>query len=357
MDAHFFRRHSIYLSILCILLSTIHSSRHTVLYAAQYETTNFSVENAPSARLAKKFCEDAERYRHELALKWLGKIMPDWSTKCPITVKVGENLGAGGATSFIFQDGEVYGWEMNIQGSAQRILDSVLPHEITHMVLASHFRQPVQRWLDEGAATSVEHVSEKDNYRNMLRHFLRDDVRKCLPFRQMVAMKDYPADPMPFYAQGFSVVEYLLALGDELGDDGPRRLVRFAETGLQNGDWDLALREHYDIDNLGQLQRERWIVWVEAGSPHGKTLRNLLSESRSQAVAMLDAVLPEPISLPQPTGNPIALVSARPSPPNGQSIYEKLVRSEKQIPTKPERTSKVIPIPVLVDSRNRGIYR
>ena len=44
--------------------------------------------------------------------------------------------GAGGATSFVFDRGEVFGWKMNIQGSRERILDSVLPHEVTHTIFA-----------------------------------------------------------------------------------------------------------------------------------------------------------------------------------------------------------------------------
>ena len=38
----------------------------------------------------------AELYRKELALEWLGEILPRWSEPCPIVVKVGPELGAGG---------------------------------------------------------------------------------------------------------------------------------------------------------------------------------------------------------------------------------------------------------------------
>ena len=232
MDAHFLFRRSwwllvVFLSVSPVGAQTVHS---TVSGGAQKEvrvqfaTANFEVLNAPTVELAKLFCETAERCRSELAILWLGYKMPDWSAKCPIRVQVGETLGAGGATTFVFNNGEVYGWEMDIQGSARRIVDSVLPHEITHMILASHFRRPIPRWLDEGAATSVEHVSEKENYRRLLMQFLREDVRKGLPFNRMVALKEYPADPMPFYSQGFSVVEYLIRLG------GHRQLLEFAAT-------------------------------------------------------------------------------------------------------------------------------
>jgi len=235
-----------------------HVLRQEVRLGTQFSTANFEVQNVPTAELAKLFCETAERCRSELAVLWLGYEMPDWSAKCPIRVQVGETLGAGGATAFVFDNGEVYGWEMDIQGSVRRIVDSVLPHEITHMILASHFRRPIPRWLDEGAATSVEHASEKENYRRKLIQYLREDVRKGLPFNRMVALKEYPSDPMPFYSQGFSVVEYLLELG------GHRRLLEFATSGMESGDWNLAVRKHYDKENLGELQLS-WIDWVAVG--------------------------------------------------------------------------------------------
>ena len=339
----------------CVMMTAALAASLQAAPAVQYETRNFTVNGAPSPHMAKDFCETAERCRHDMAVLWLGKPMPDWSAKCPIKVTVGDDLGAGGATTFVFQGSEVFDWEMDIQGSAKRILDSVLPHEITHMVLASYFRQPVPRWLDEGAATSVEHVSEKDNYRNMLRHFLREDVKKCLPFRRMVSLKEYPPDPMPFYAQGFSVVEYLLALGDQLHGDGHRRLVGFAEIGMKSGDWDLALRECYDIDNLGQLQRDRWIVWVEAGSPKGREILNLQSNANSSMIAAMENLPEEPLPLRPlnlPAHAPIALVSARPSPPYGKSVYENPIGNPvTAIPAQTDDGSKVVPIPVDLDKR------
>ena len=66
---------------------------------------------------------------------------------------------------------------MHIQGSRERILDSVLPHEITHTIFATHFGRPLPRWADEGACTTVEHVSEKAKQDNFLIQFLTPDER------------------------------------------------------------------------------------------------------------------------------------------------------------------------------------
>lgn len=225
---------------------------------ADYRTPNFLIRNAPSAPLAKQLGETAERHRRELAILWTGEEMPRWSAPCPVVVTVGEHLGAGGSTTFFFDGGEVYGWQMNIQGSAQRLLDSVLPHEITHMIFASHFRRPLPRWLDEGGATSVEHVSERNNYHRMLIEFLH--TNRGLPFNRMFALADYPPDAMPLYAQGHSVCDYLIRQG------GHRHFVAFAEAGLESGKWGEAVKEYYGYPNLGRLQLE-WVAWVGNGCP------------------------------------------------------------------------------------------
>ena len=97
---------------------------------------------------------------------------------------------------------------MNIQGSRERMLDSVLPHEVTHTIFASYFRQPLPRWADEGACTTVEHRSEIAKQERKLIEFLK--TGRGIPFSQMFAMKEYPPDVMPLYAQGHSLAQWLI---------------------------------------------------------------------------------------------------------------------------------------------------
>lgn len=224
---------------------------------ASYPTPNFVI-HCPDEQLARELGDAAEKYRKELAVLWLGKALPDWSRPCPVTVHVGPHLGAGGATTFVFDRGEVYGWRMTIQGSRERLLDSVLPHEITHMILASHFRRPLPRWADEGAATTVEHISEREKHRRMLLEFLR--TRRGIPFRHMFSMDEYPRDIMPLYAQGYTLAEFLIQQG------GHQRFVKFLEEGLKDNNWDAALTRWYNIPDLGQLQLS-WVAWVDRGFP------------------------------------------------------------------------------------------
>lgn len=229
----------------------------TSLQAAAYQTQNFTVQ-APTARLAREIGDQAEVYRRDLAIEWLGTEMPPWSRKCPIRAQVAPTLGAGGATSFMFNQGEVYGWEMDIQGSRQRVLDSVLPHEVTHTIFASHFRQPLPRWADEGACTTVEHHSEIGKQERMLIRFLK--TGKGIPFSRMFAMKEYPRDVMPLYSQGHSLTTFLIE------QRGKKVFLDFLAMGMADENWPAAIRKHYGQSSLHQLQND-WLAWVKQGRP------------------------------------------------------------------------------------------
>jgi hypothetical protein len=251
MDARFFR---------AMLLVAI-----TCSMGAAYRTTNFVV-HAPLPQLAKEIGDEAERFRKELSFEWLGKELPRWSQPCPINVKVAPHLGAGGATSFMFDHGRPFGWQMNIQGSRQRVLDSVLPHEVTHTIFATHFGQPLPRWADEGACTTVEHASEKQKQQNLLIRFLTWQNHRGVPrsrgiaFNNMFAMKDYPRDILPLYAQGYSVARFLIGLG------GKQRFVQYLGEGMSNNRWSSATKKFYGFGDLGELQ-QTWLDWVGRGSP------------------------------------------------------------------------------------------
>ena len=250
--------------------------------AAGYRTANFTVD-APTPQLAKEIGDAAEQYRTQLAQEWLGKALPNWSKPCPIKARVAPNLGAGGATSFVFDRGEVFDWRMDIQGSRERLLDSVVPHEVTHTIFASHFRQPIPRWADEGACTTVEHRSEIAKQEQMLIEFLQ--TRRGIPFSNMFAMKEYPQDVLPLYAQGHSLARFLI------DQRGKREFMAFLEDGLLDGDWIGAVRDRYGYRDLHVLQGT-WQNWVVQGSPPLQLAANANTQAILVASHETPAALP-----------------------------------------------------------------
>ncbi len=252
MEARIIRATATVVTAFCLFVI-----QNTLASAAGYRTANFTVD-APTPQLAKEIGDAAEQYRTQLAQEWLGKPLPNWSKPCPIKARVAPNLGAGGATSFVFDRGEVFDWRMDIQGSRERILDSVVPHEVTHTIFASHFRQPIPRWADEGACTTVEHRSEIAKQEQMLIEFLQ--TRRGIPFSNMFAMKEYPRDVLPLYAQGHSLARFLI------DQRGKREFLAFLGDGLANEDWIGAVRDRYGYRDLLTLQNS-WQNWVVQGRP------------------------------------------------------------------------------------------
>jgi hypothetical protein len=224
---------------------------------ASYRTQNFIV-TAPTPQLAVEIAQAAERFRRELAVEWLQHELPNWTAPCPIVAHVDPSLGAGGRTSFIFQNRRPFEWDMEIQGSRQRILDSVLPHEITHTIFATHFGCPLPRWADEGACTTVEHQEERSKQEQWLIRFLKTE--RGIPFNRMFEMTEYPGDILPLYSQGYSLARFLIAQG------GRPKFIGFVGQGLNTGNWPSAVQKFYGYGSLGDLQLT-WVEWVKQGSP------------------------------------------------------------------------------------------
>lgn len=231
--------------------------------AAEWSTDNFVV-TADTEELARKVAHTAEGWRVRLAREWLGYELPKWSRKCPILVQVGQ-IGAGGETTFRFswnagtKQTEVYDWRMRVQGTEERILDSVVPHEVSHTVFASHFRRPLPRWADEGAATLAEHESEQRRQDLTLKQVWNGGR---FPLKTLLGMTEYPREMrqvMTLYAQGYSLADYLVQKG------GRARFLQLLAMAEESS-WDAAFQKLYGIDDIGRLE-STWGEWVLAGSP------------------------------------------------------------------------------------------
>jgi hypothetical protein len=272
-----------------------------LLTGASYRSQNFIV-TARWPELAREVGDAAERYRRDLAIEWLGRELQPWGRPCPIEVTAGPRLGAGGATSFMFRHGQPFGWQMNIQGSRERILDSVLPHEVTHTIFATHYGRPLPRWADEGACTTVEHPQERARQQDFLIQFL--STGRGIPFNRMFAMTEYPHDILPLYAQGHSLAQFLIDQG------GRRRFVDFVGHGMNTQDWDKSVSQFYAFRNLSDLQLQ-WVDWVRRGSPE---LHEQPPATPMPADAQLVASDEPPMSPPAETPNGPLLIGTATDP-------------------------------------------
>jgi hypothetical protein len=215
---------------------------------AQHRTTNFVVY-AADPQVAQLIGQWAEHYRKEKALVWLNHEMPNWSHPCPLHVDVNMQ-GPSGATSFQFGQGAVLSMKMEIQGPLERLVHSVLPHEITHTVFAYHFKCPVPRWADEGGSVLSEDDVERQRHDQLVRGILNRGQQ--IPLRTLLGLTQYPNQVMCLYAQGFSMTDFLVKRSNR------QHFLNFVGRGMQAG-WDRAAKEYYGHDRVEELE-QAWLT-------------------------------------------------------------------------------------------------
>ena len=215
---------------------------------AQFRTKNFVVE-ASTPQLAERFGQWAEYYRKQKAIEWLGQEMPPWGQPCPLKITV-QYSGSGGATSFGFDNGRILSIDMRIEGTVDRLVASVLPHEVTHTVLAYYFRVPVPRWADEGGAVLSEDDQERNRHDGLVRQVLATP-RRAIPLSRLFQLTTYPSDVMVLYAEGYSVTNFLV------GKSSRPAFLAFIRDGMTRG-WNQAVQTHYGYHSVNELE-EAWI--------------------------------------------------------------------------------------------------
>ena len=242
------------------------------------ERERLDAERAAIERAMRNFTVTAptreiERQVHEAAARrWAESRLCNntLAVPCPITVRAGQ-MGAGGATTFSFAGGEVFGWRMNVQGTLERILDSVIPHEVCHILNACDTRRPLPRWLDEGIATLEEADSERARQLALARQIV--GTARFIPVRELLSIKEYPRDMqavLALYAEGSMLTEFLVhraaaAAGETWTTEQARQwMLDFGNYAHTNG-WDAALVRYRDdiggLSNVDALAREyeRWL--------------------------------------------------------------------------------------------------
>ncbi|MCS7465587.1 hypothetical protein NZK35_02740 [Stieleria sp. ICT_E10.1] len=273
---------------LVVAAVVIVSSQQTI--AQNKRTQNFLV-HADTQELAEAVAQHAEKFRHELAVYWLGKPLRPWTTPCPIEVVSGPHLAAQGATTY--NRSPVGNFQMQVIGSRERILDSVLPHEVTHTVMATHFGRPLPRWADEGICTTVEHSAERNKHEVKLREYLSN--RRGIPMNDLFRLTEYPSDMLPMYAQGYSVCRFLIE------QSGPRQFIAFLEGYMESSSWTANVQAHYGYDSLKQLQ-DQWLAWVAQGSG---PVESFVSARGKASASLASSRTPRSLSgPPSPTGPP-----------------------------------------------------
>jgi hypothetical protein len=232
---------------------------HSTLGAWQVaETSHFRVFHQQPREVAERTARAAEQTRIAMSRKWLGNDGDSWQPKCDLFLHADAqayNRATGVSPqspghSRIALDastGRVVSRRMELRCDEAHLFDAVLPHEVTHVVLAGQFgNQHVPRWVDEGVAVLSEPAERVKQHRQNLARCVYN--RDLFPCRDLMQLGDYPNGGRinTFYAQSVSLVEFLSQ------QKGPQVFSQFVRDGLRQG-YEAALKKHYGIDSFAEL--------------------------------------------------------------------------------------------------------
>jgi tetratricopeptide (TPR) repeat protein len=238
------------------------------------ETAHFRIFHNQSKEFVEKVALVAERTRREMQRKWFNGEAPEWNPKCDLylhanaqeyTRLTSYSSQLPGHSSFYGEaNGRITVRRMDLRCDIPTMLDCVLPHETTHVVLAGQFgRHAVPRWADEGMAVLTEPKEKIDQHRRTLARNYRQGG--LFNVKDLMNMHDYPHARHigVFYAQSVVLVDYLTRL------KGPQAFAAFLRDGLDMG-YEAALRKHYGMRDFNDLQT-RWnrqvLATLNSGSP------------------------------------------------------------------------------------------
>jgi tetratricopeptide (TPR) repeat protein len=233
------------------------------------ETPYFRIFHNQSREHVENVAAVAEKTRQDMYRKWFGADAVDWTSKCELILHAtsadySRMTGVPGASpghSRIESDPSgqrVISRRMDLRCDNPAMLEAVLPHETTHIVLAGMFgNHNVPRWADEGIAVLTEPSHKMDQHR---RNLVKSQQEGSLfGVKELMQLQDYPEPRRigAFYAQSVCLVNFMTELR------GPQVFTAFVRDGLRTG-YEEALRKHYHMD-MNELQ-QRWQQHFSQGS-------------------------------------------------------------------------------------------
>jgi len=228
-----------------------------------HETANFRIFHR-NARLAESAGETAEAVRAAQARKLRSETTArPWTPACEIYLYPdGKALAAAtqqpenspGFSTMTSNGAQVVARRVNLRADHPQLLAAILPHEVTHVVLADIFTvKQIPRWADEGLAVLAEPRSEQQLRCAELQEPLGSG--RIFELSKLMGM-DYP-DPKDwslYYAQSVSLTRFLVE------QDSPERFIRFVLDSHLKGT-EAALEDSYQIKGFRELE-ERWKAYA-----------------------------------------------------------------------------------------------
>ncbi len=130
----------------------------------------------------------------------------------------------------------------------KNFFDSVLPHEMAHIILREFIgsKADLPLWIEEGVACSQERSVLNERLRT-IKELLKDG--SYIEINKLSAMRDYSSiDPKVFYSESASLIVFLLK---QYGSD---RFLDFSRQIRDGVKWQEALLRSYKFENLNEFE-------------------------------------------------------------------------------------------------------
>jgi hypothetical protein len=220
------------------------------------ETAHFRILHDQDKPIVEKVGASAEITRATLQRKWFGEEATDWDGKCSIYLhanreKYASKTGMKNTLGHMrtLDWGGVFLRSIHLPCKEPNLVDDVLPHEVSHSVMAVRFQGRTPRWADEGMAMLAETPGSVAECVGRLPVYRKNDGLFAIEVLMQTHEPDH-FNTMEYYAQSTSLVQFLTA------QKGPQTFTRFLRTSIMKGA-EPALKQHFGIQGYADLE-QRW---------------------------------------------------------------------------------------------------
>jgi hypothetical protein len=220
---------------------------------------SFRVCSFRSATEAEQMAKHCEQLRAALADEYgFESSKTKWQPRCevylfPSKPRYGAVVGRAaqetlGSSLITPVTGTIKNRRIDLRTDVADYRTEVLPHELTHVLIADHFRDgPPPLWYDEGLAL----LADSENKQALHQRDLRNGMNRGKTFAldDLLTTQQYPPQDRVsvFYGQCASLARYLCVQGE------PRKIHEFARRSQEVGA-NIALQETYGINGVVRLE-------------------------------------------------------------------------------------------------------
>ena len=219
------------------------------------ESPHFRILHNEDPKKVEKLAREAEKVRPIIHRQWFGDVGIEWDGKCTIYLhpsrkkyiaKTGQ-WNALGHSRTLMVGNEVFGRSIHLPCDVPNLYEDVLPHEISHAVMAVRFRGRTPHWADEGMAMVAESEATRKQWLSRLPEIRQKDDLFSLPVL-MRTQESAQINTVEFYTQSLSLVEFLAS------KKGRPVFTRFLWDSQVVG-YEPALKKHYGFNSFADLER------------------------------------------------------------------------------------------------------